>query len=272
LDDSRFNGRQNTLIYTRERLDDNLIGAMVEDEPVLTHADLVRMLRRWLWVIALVALVFAGAAAGFSLTQSPTYVASIKMMIGHEQNGDVPPDLGNEVAGLQQLTPTMVEAIKTRPIAESVIQQLNLTMSPTSFLKNLSAEQVGSTQFIEVSYKDPNPVRAKQIVNEVGGVFSERLSKQSPSANTIQATVWEPAQVPDSPAGPATARNILLALALGLMVGGGLAFLLEYFDTSLRSSEEVERISGAPNYGIIPAFEVPKGKKRNTRQDVSKES
>jgi len=242
-----------------------------ESEHVLSLADLVRIIRRRLWVIVLVGLVFAGSAAGFSFFQTPTYEASIKLLIGQKQNSNDTPDLGNEVAGLQQLTATMVEAVKTRPVAKGVIQRLDLSISPTSFLENLSVEQVGSTQFIEVSYEDPSPERAARIANTVGDVFSEKVSKASASANAITATVWEEAMVPDSPASPATLRNVLLALVFGLMLGGGLAFILDFLDNSWRSPEEVEQISGVPTYGVIPAFKIHKSRKEETSRGERKD-
>jgi capsular exopolysaccharide synthesis family protein len=56
-------------------------------------------------------------------------------------------------------------------------------------------------------------------------------------------------------------RNGLLALALGLIIGMGLAFLLEYLDDRWNSPEEMERVSGAPTFGIIPEFRGSKTQK-----------
>jgi capsular polysaccharide biosynthesis protein len=110
--------------------------------------------------------------------------------------------------------------------------------------------------FIEVSYRDTDPQRAQQIVNTVGEVFSDQVSNVSPSASAITATVWEPAVLPETPVSPNVLRNVVLALVLGLLLGVGLAFLLERFDDSWDSPEEVERVSGVPTFGAIPRFEV----------------
>jgi capsular polysaccharide biosynthesis protein len=71
--------------------------------------------------------------------------------------------------------------------------------------------------------------------------------------------VWEYATVPGAPESPDPLRNGLVALALGLLLGMGLAFLLEYLDDSWRSPEEVEQASGIPMFGVIPKFDVAKG-------------
>jgi capsular polysaccharide biosynthesis protein len=60
-------------------------------------------------------------------------------------------------------------------------------------------------------------------------------------------------------------RNVLLALVLGVMMGVGLAFLLDYLDDDWESPEEVERIAGVATLGLVPTFraKAPKSKRRN---------
>lgn len=231
------------------------------DEYILSLGDVFRVIRRRLWVIALVAVVFAGAAVGLSLTMTPQYEGTIKILVGQEEGSEQVSTLGSDVMGLQQLTQTMAEAVGTRPVAEAVIGKLGLSIDPEEFLENMSVEQVPETQFIEVAYRDPSPENAQRIANTIGEVFSEQISEVSPSANSITATVWERAVMPEEPVSPDLLRNGLLALVLGLMLGTGLAFLLEYLDDSWRSPEEAEQISGVPTFGMIPEFDVPKARK-----------
>lgn len=234
----------------------------VEGEYVLSLRDLFHTVWKRLWFILLMATVLTGVAVGFSLWQTPVYEASIKLLIGQEQGSSNPGSLGSDVQGLQQLTQTMAEGIKSRPVAEAVIRQQGLQMTPEDFLKDyLRVKQIATTQFIEVDYRDPSPERARQVANTVGEVFSKQVSNVSPSANDVTATVWERADVPDKPASPNLVLNIGLALVAGLMLGVGLAFLLEYLDDSWRSPEEAEQVSGVPTFGVIPEFKVSKVKK-----------
>jgi len=115
-----------------------------------------------------------------------------------------------------------------------------------------------------VGYRDSSPERAQQIANTIGEVYSEEISQVSSSASSITATVWDQAVVPKGPVSPNPVRNGLSALVLGLMLGGVLAYLLEYLDLSWRSPEEVERITGVPNFGVIPAFGIPTDKKERS--------
>src|SRR5215213_6493524 len=233
-------------------------GGAAEDQYIVSLRDLMRIIRRRLWVVSLVATVLTGAVVGLSMAQTPTYEASTKILVGQERGVTIDP---NYALGLQQLTQTMVGAVTSRPVAKAVIRQENLRMTTEGFLSHLSAEQEPNTQWIQVNYTDSSPERAQRVANAIGDVFSKQVSDVSPSANAITATVWERAVVPDEPVTPKPMRNGLLALALGLVLGVGLAFLLEYLDDSWNSPEEMEWVSGAPTFGIIPEFKASKTQK-----------
>ena len=64
--------------------------------------------------------------------------------------------------------------------------------------------------------------------------------------------VVDKAELPRAPSSPRMGRALLLSLALGLGVGLGAAFLLERFDDTVKSSDEIERLTGLATLGIIP--------------------
>ena len=236
-------------------------GRAPEYEGAFTISDLARVALKRLWVIVLVVAVVVGAAVGVSFWQTPTYEASALLMVGQEPVEGQNTNLGGSVEGLQQLTQNMTIAIGTRPVAEEAIRRLGLEMSPDELLNKLTIEQVETSQFIRLGYTDTDPVRAQQIVNTVGAVSSERISQASVPGGALTATVYERAIIPGSPVSPDPVRNGILAAALGLMLGTALAFLMEYLDRSWRSSEEVEQISGVPNFATIPEFSLKKREK-----------
>ena len=63
------------------------------------------------------------------------------------------------------------------------------------------------------------------------------------------------AMVPGAPSSPNLPRALMLALALGLAVGWGMAFLLERLDDKIRTVEQVEATTGLPILGVIPKVE-----------------
>jgi polysaccharide biosynthesis transport protein len=64
--------------------------------------------------------------------------------------------------------------------------------------------------------------------------------------------VVEKAALPGSPSSPQLTRALITYLALGAMAGLGAAYLLEQLDNTVRTSEDLERVTGLPTLGIIP--------------------
>jgi len=68
----------------------------------------------------------------------------------------------------------------------------------------------------------------------------------------------------DEPVGPQRTRNVLIALVLSFGVGIGLAFLLEYLDDSIRTSDDISRHLGWPTLALIPHYINPDKDKGNS--------
>jgi capsular exopolysaccharide synthesis family protein len=66
--------------------------------------------------------------------------------------------------------------------------------------------------------------------------------------------ITDPAEAPmlNRPVSPNIVMNILLSLILGLAAGIGLAYFIEYLDTSVKTVDDVERFLGLPVVGVIP--------------------
>ncbi len=66
--------------------------------------------------------------------------------------------------------------------------------------------------------------------------------------------VVEPAKAPDGddPVSPNKALNIILSVVLGLGAGIGLAYFIEYLDTSVKTIEDIERYLDLSVLGVIP--------------------
>jgi capsular polysaccharide biosynthesis protein len=244
------NGTQAAATFTR----------VSEDEGSFSLSDLTQVVLKRLWVILLVVCVVVGAAVGASLWQTPTYEASAQVWVDQKQ-GDQQSNLAGTVEGLQTIILTMIHAIDSRPVAEEAIRRLGLEMTPAELLDNLTIEQVESTSFIVLTYQGNDPVEATKIVNTVGQVSSELISERSAAGSQLTANVYEKAIVPESPVSPDPLRNGLLAAVFGVMLGIGLALLMEYLDHSWRSPEEVEQVSGVPTFATIPEFSLTKSKR-----------
>ena len=66
--------------------------------------------------------------------------------------------------------------------------------------------------------------------------------------------VIEDASVPRVPIRPRRMMNLIVAVLVGLFVGVGTALVIEYFDTTIKTPDDVERYLGLPVIGIVPVF------------------
>jgi len=98
-------------------------------------------------------------------------------------------------------------------------------------------------------------------------LFRDRLDELEVSASLTNggAQVVTPAVAPDDPFEPQPVRSGILGLALGLILGLGLAIFIDYLDDALRTTSDVERVAlGLPVLGVIPT--IPESRNdRSTR-------
>jgi capsular exopolysaccharide synthesis family protein len=71
--------------------------------------------------------------------------------------------------------------------------------------------------------------------------------------NTGGGQLITPAKVPTSPSSPKPVEDAFIAGVIGILIGLGLALLLEYFDDRIRTKDNLEKImGGVPTLGTIP--------------------
>ena len=81
-------------------------------------------------------------------------------------------------------------------------------------------------------------------------IETERLDLKIPRTQMVSITDY--AEPGKAPVKPNKTLNIALGLVFGLVMGIGLAFFIEYLDTSVKTIDDVERTFNAPVLGVIP--------------------
>jgi capsular polysaccharide biosynthesis protein len=223
-------------------------------ERFFSLADLARSIRKRLWLLALIAFLCVGAAVGASFLTPPVYEASATAVVSPTGKQD---NLANGIEGLQVLAGEMAVVGLNRQMTEEVASAQE-DLSASALKENLVIAQIEGTRYLSFSYTDPDPDTARAVANDAARVFAREAPEASGMASEAQAKVSAFAVTPAALEGPDPLRVGLLALAVGLMLGIGLAFLLERLEASWSSPEEVEQFSGVPTFGTIPTL----GRKR----------
>jgi capsular polysaccharide biosynthesis protein len=228
-----------------------------DDGAFVSIADTARSARRRLWIVILIPLLTVSSAVGVSLLQTPVYEASARVVVSPREGASQQDNLSNTVSGLQALTIEMESAGLNRSMVEDIVKTQGEpgVVSEEDINENLTIAQLEDTRFLSLTYKDPDRRIAQEVVNNAAEIFAREAPEASGVANYAAVQVSALAGVPPAPEEPDLLRNGLGALVIGLMLGVGLAFLLEYIYLSgLRSPEKVEQVSGVPTFGTIPDF------------------
>jgi capsular exopolysaccharide synthesis family protein len=81
-------------------------------------------------------------------------------------------------------------------------------------------------------------------------LIEEQVEEKQPDERAV--VVHDPARANKHPISPKPLLIIPVGILLGLVVGVGMAFFVEYLDTSVKTIDDVERSLQAPVLGVIP--------------------
>ncbi len=110
------------------------------------------------------------------------------------------------------------------------------------------AESIRGQPYWEAKRRLGNMMEFNKLLS--AKIEATKIDLQIPKSSIVEIT--GPAEPGDSPVKPNKTLNIILGVIIGLIMGVGLAFFIEYLDTSVKTIDEVERAFQAPVLGVIP--------------------
>ena len=121
-----------------------------------------------------------------------------------------------------------------------------------------------TTEALELNRKEIDYNRLKREVDNNRELYDLVLKRQKEADLTQMLKVnnvrrLEAAVAPSAPISPRVRVNMLLALAVGLLLGIGLAFIVDLLDNTVKIQEQVETVLGLPFLGIVPTIRATKG-------------
>lgn len=209
---------------------------------------------RWLLIVCS-ALIGVALAALLTWRTTPVYSSSTGLFISTSQASDDSSALQGSQFSMQRVK-SYARMVPRTAIMKRVIERLDLDETPTQLEKRVTASSELDTVLLNITVTDPSPERAQQIATTTAEVFigyvGELETPPGTDEATVKATVVDDANLPQAPSSPNTVRNLGLGAAAGLLLGLGLAVLLDALDTSVRGRRELENLAGAPIIGAIP--------------------
>ena len=147
----------------------------MEDTTYQNEIDLrhyAAILRHWAWLIALSALLAAGAAFLASWLQTPVYQASTTLLVN--QAPDSESSAYTAILTSERLARTYAELITTRPGLEETVSRLDLNIDLEDLSKAIDVQLVRDTQLIELKVEHTDPALAVALANTLVAVFVEQ--------------------------------------------------------------------------------------------------
>jgi Mrp family chromosome partitioning ATPase/capsular polysaccharide biosynthesis protein len=126
----------------------------------------IRLVRRWLWLIALAAVVAGSIAFATARTQPARYRATTTIQIGtYIDLADPNPMMIQSAAALAQ---TYIALLRTSSIMNNVIQNLQLPFSAAGLAGMFDGRLLEGTSLLTLTVNYTDPVMAADIANELG--------------------------------------------------------------------------------------------------------
>lgn len=217
--------------------------------------DIFRIIWARIWIIVLITIVAMLASGIISYFYLDKIYESSTTLIVNKQKDDNEKETQytyNDILLSQKLVSTYTEIAKSSYVLERVIKELNLDLSSDELKKMIAVSAVGDTQIIRITVSDVFPARATVIAEKMAELLPIRVSELEMPDNV---KVVDKAKVPSSPVKPRPLMNIAIAGVLGIMVGLGIIFLIEYLDNTIKTPDDVQKYLGLPVLGSIPNFE-----------------
>ena len=129
----------------------------------------------------------------------------------------------------------------------------------------IQVQQSQNSQMFSIVATDTKPVDAEHIANTTAKVFQENAKDV---LDVDKISIISNAQASMTPVSPNNKLNLAIGLVIGMMVGVGLAFLLELLDRTVKDSRFVAENLGFTILGSVPQM-TDKELKKTTKSIVA---
>jgi len=216
--------------------------------------DILKLfLYNW-WKIAITAVL--AAVIFFLVTvygMTPIYTSRGSLYVNNN-NTTVSQNVNlNDLATAQQLAYTYVELLSSDTFMSQVLSYCQLPYTASQLKGMISLSPLNETEIIEIKAISYYPEHAQIIVDSV------LKNAQDEIMRVIQAssiTIVDEATLPLHPSSPSVKKNTLLGFLLGAFLSMLILFVVDTFDTRIKTEDDLFRVCEHPLLGMVPSIEV----------------
>jgi capsular polysaccharide biosynthesis protein len=212
--------------------------------------ELFQVIKRRFWIIAVVTILASLIGEYLNNIKTiPLYQSSSRIIIGADPES----------------IKTLQVIIKDSVILDKVINELALNKTAEALAGQISVASVDGSQVVSISVLDSDPIFAAKLADKTAQVFRDEVPN---IIGEDYVRLLSGAKVSTSPINQSNNNKLLMAIIGGLVVGIGLAFLMESFDDKIRSVREIELLLGLPVLGRVSKVSKRSIKKKNNIMQI----
>ncbi|MCR5572730.1 MAG: polysaccharide biosynthesis tyrosine autokinase [Candidatus Saccharibacteria bacterium] len=211
--------------------------------------DFLGYLKKFVPAIIIVAILAVGATLIYDMQiKTPLYSTYTKVLLMQDNASNNSSATLNDVSANQKLATTYSEFVKSRLVLQQVIDKLHLDCTADELAKNVSVTNVTDTQVLKITVTDPSAENAQKIADTTTTIFAKEITDITGIDNVKP---YEVAQLPEEPSNNTLKRDIAIAAIIAVFGVLAVAFIIFYFDDSVKYSEDLEKKIGLPIAGKI---------------------
>ena len=201
---------------------------------------------RRIWMILIAAVVTACLVAGYTFFKiEPTYSSTSTMLVLTKET------TLTSLTDLQigsTLTKDYSVLITSRPVLESVIENLGLKMGHKALKGRISVDNPEDTRLLFITVTMNDPQQAKAVVDELSIVASEFIGDKM---EVTPPKIIEQGEI-GSKNGPSVSKNAMMGFLAGAFLVCVIIVVLELLNDTIQKEDDIERYLGVPTLAVIP--------------------
>ena len=217
--------------------------------------DFLKYLKKFaIPAIILAAVALIGTVIYETYGKPNLYKSYTTVVLAQNANEGATATTLNDINVNQKLIGTYSEIIKSKLILNQVKENLQLEGKTADQLaKEIAVSALEDAEIIKISVDDEDPELAAKIANETANIFTKEVHAKFGLNN---ATVLDEAAPSNSPSNNTRLRDCAIALLLSIFGVVAVAFVIYYFDDSVKYSEELEQQVKMPIAGKVIKSEI----------------
>ena len=209
--------------------------------------------RRWRWIVAAVLVCLLGALVHTQL--SPKSYRATTEVFFTLQYGNSAADLVQGATYTQNQVASFARLATTPAVLGPVVDELGLDVAVPELARRVEAAAPVDTVLVEITVTESSAAASARVADAVAAslaaVVEDLAPEDAEGRPTVSAATVTPAQQPDGPASPDPLLDLAVGLAVGLLLGGALAWVRDAVDSRVRDAATLAELTSLPVVGTV---------------------